>query len=97
MQLPGVGHRESEQTFHDPRQFLELIVEYTKCLAIFLRASWFREKQQGHASKAVEHSVGPKSRDGHGKNERLMSLLKGNERHAHGFSILQGSYPESRP
>src|SRR6476660_8698857 len=55
-----------------------------------------REKQQGHPSKAVEHSVGPEGRDGYGKNERLISSLKRNERHAQGFSVLQGSYPEIR-
>ena len=54
MELPGISHRESEQTFHDAGQFLELIVEYTKSLAVFLRASGLRKQQFRLAVKHCE-------------------------------------------
>ena len=57
MQLPGVSHREGEQTLHDASQFLELIVEYTERLAIFLRASRFGEQQLCLAMKNGERSA----------------------------------------
>jgi len=62
MQLPRVSHREREQAFHNPRQFLELIVEYTKSLAIFLRAPWFREQQLCLAVKNCELECATRAR-----------------------------------